>query len=140
MIFDKQCLLSDDQRVTTTAVSDVLDLGARGTPHGGAAPLARDVGTSAVPIAVLVTEDFTGPTSLQVAVEVDDDAGFGAPATLVSSRAVPVAELKAGFVFNLDRLPRGSDRRYLRLQYLMVGSGSTGRLTAGIVAGLQQNP
>lgn len=141
MIFDKQSLLSDAQAVTVTDVSHVLDLGAAGTPPGGAAPLSRDLGHSRVPLAVQVVESFAGLTSLAVALQAADEPGFAAPVTVLQSAAVPVAELAAGYLFTLDWLPRGSDRRYLRLRYLVAGGPATaGRLTAGVVAGLQANP
>jgi hypothetical protein len=142
MIFDAQNLLSDGQAITVTAPSgNVLDLGATGTPLGGAAPLERDLGRSGVPLAVQVTESFAGLTSLAVAVQVSDDAGFSAPVTVLESGAVPAAELQAGYLYTRDWLPRGSDRRYLRLLYTVAGSAaSAGRVTAGVVAALQQNP
>lgn len=142
MIFDRQNLFSDDQAVAASAPSsNVVDLGVPGRPHGGAAPLARDLGRSEVPLAVLVTEDFASLTSLTVTLEGADDAGFSAPVTLLQSAAVPAAELKAGYRFALDRLPAGTSRRYLRLSYAVAGSAATaGRITAGLVAALQQNP
>lgn len=142
MIFDKQSLFSENQPVTASAASaNLIDLGAPGTPLGGAVPLKRDLGRSRVPLAVQVTEDFAGLASLKVAVQVSDDPGFAAPVTVLESGAVPVAELKAGHLLNLDWLPRGSDRRYLRLHYTVAGGpASAGRITAGLVTAQQQNP
>lgn len=142
MIFDAQNLLSDRQAITVTAPSgNLLDLGATGRPLGGAVPLERDLGRSRVPLAVQVVESFAGLTSLSVAVQVADDAGFSDPVTVLESGAVPAAALQAGYLFTLDWLPRGSDRRYLRLLYTVAGGAATaGRVSAGVVAGLQQNP
>jgi hypothetical protein len=142
MIFDKQGLFSDAQAITASAASsNVIDLGTTGTPVGGAAALSRDMGRSMVPILIQVVEDFATLTSLKVAVQVDTVENFASPETVLESEAIPVADLVAGYIFNIDKLPRRTDQRYVRLYYTVAGSNATaGKVTAGVVTAQQQNP
>lgn len=138
MILDKQNLFSDQQAITASAAStNQIDLGANGTPVYGAAALRSDLGISDVPLLIQVTEAFATLTSLAVSVQVDNDAAFGSPKTVVSTPAVPVAELKAGYRFPIVWVPRGTDERYVRLSYTVAGTNATaGKITAGISAGV----
>lgn len=127
MILDAENLFSDRQAVTATAVSEnVIDLGA--SDAGPGEPLS---------VLIQVTEDFAGLTSLKVEVETDDDSGFGSAKTLNSSDVVPVADLVAGKQFAINALPHGLGR-YVRLNYVAVGTATDGTVTAGIVFDKQQ--
>lgn len=137
MIFDETNLFSDDQAITASAAStNHIDLGATGTPPYGANALDRDIGKGTpIPIRVQVTEDFATLTSLTVAIQVDDNNSFSSPVTVMASQAIPVASLVAGYVFNMNYVPRGANERYLRLNYTVGGSNATaGAVIAGIVA------
>jgi hypothetical protein len=134
MVLDKNTLLSDAQAVTASASSsDVLDLGALGITSYNPTQLRHNIGMKEIPFLVQVVEDFAALTSLQVIVQTDDNSGFASPKNVASASAT-LAELKAGFIFPVDKLPRGIKERYLRLRYEVTGANATsGKITAGIV-------
>lgn len=141
MIFDLQSLCSDGQAVTATAVStNVLDFGTVGTPIGSNGPLSRDLGAgSPAAFRIQVNETFATLTSLQVVLQVSDDEAFGSGVVEVATSPVVVAaDLVAGYVFPPQYIPKGTDKRYARLNYVVAGSDATaGQVTAGFVAGNQ---
>src|SRR5690606_41418875 len=116
MIFSAQQLFSDDQPITSTAVSEnVIDLGATGTVHNAPSDLKRDLGKGTpIPIQILVTEDFATLTSLTVSVQTDDDQNFGSATTVATSPAVPVADLDEGYKFPISLVPIRRNRLHLR--------------------------
>jgi hypothetical protein len=144
MIVDNTLVFSDSQAVTATAAStNVIDLGAPGTPFGAANAVSFDIGKGTdIAILVEVTEAFATLTSLTVSMETDDNSGFSSPATVVTGAAIPVASLTLGYVFQFPaRIPLGVNERYLRLKYTVAGSSATtGKIFAGIVAARQTNP
>lgn len=142
MIFSAEQIFSDDQAITASAAStNILDLGAAGTPHGAASAISRDIAKGMpVPILVQVTADFATLTSLRVAIQTDDNTSFSSATTVLESEDVAVANLVAGFKFPFLHLPLGISERYLRLNYTVTGSNATaGTVTAGIVLGIQTN-
>ncbi|MCG7948031.1 MAG: hypothetical protein N0C84_16950 [Candidatus Thiodiazotropha taylori] len=139
MIFSAQQLFSDNQAIVATARStNVIDLGAPGTPPRGAAPLNQDVGKGTpIPINVQITEDFDNLTSLDVAIEVGATEALG---TVVATQNILLADLVAGKTINLQCLPNGVDQRYLGLRYTVNGTvPSQGQIHAGITMGNQTN-
>ena len=143
MILDNQSIFSDGQAITADAGStNVIDLKATGTPVGSSVALARDVGKGcAIPIAVSVTEAFNNLTSLQISVQVDDNAAFSSPKTVALSRAFTLAELTLGARLNFPaELPEGTDEQFVRLFYDVTGTApTTGKIFAGVVGGRQTN-
>lgn len=137
MILDNQTLFSDDQAITTTAAStNIIDL-------GPIAPgIVRDIGPGKpIPVLVQVTEDFdaAGAATLTVAVQVDDNESFSSPKTVISTGALALADLVAGYQVKLDYIPRGTDERYLRLNYTVdTGPMTAGKIKAGILLGGHQ--
>lgn len=121
MYLDKQNLYSEDQAITATAVStNVID-------HS-----VSEIGPGEpVEILAQVTEDFAGGTSVAVSLQTDDDEAFGTVETLVTTDAVPVASLTAGYQFRLSTLPVGV-KTYSRLNYTVVGTPTAGAVTAGL--------
>lgn len=141
MLFDKQTLLSDAQAITATAAStNIIDLGATGTPFGSTVALVRDVGKGCtVPLAVSVGAAFNNATSVAIALQTDDNAGFSSPKT-VATRTYLLAELTGGILEFPDSLIEGTNERYVRLFYTVVGTApTTGTVTAGVVAARQTN-
>lgn len=140
MIFDNTLLLSDQQAVTADAPStNTIDLIATGSPLGGS-PIVKDVGRgSHVPLAILVTEAFNNVTSLQVQVQTSPDNVTWT--TIESGAQIPLAALTSGHqVRVIDSLPEGTNTRYVRLFYDITGTApTTGKITAGVVAGRQTN-
>lgn len=146
MIFDTQAMFSDQQAVTASARSEnVIDLGEMGIPFGSKEAPARDVGKGYdIPLLVQVTEDFAGLTSLEIQIQTSDQSDFSSDVRLhASSGPVPLAKLKAGWKFGVTSIPNADDDgmgRYLSINYVKVGTDATaGKITAGVVAGVQTN-
>lgn len=138
MIFDRTLLFSNAQAITADAAStDIVDLGATGTVYGAASALVRDVGKSIeIPLNCQVVEAFNNLTDLRVIVQTDDNAGFASPKNVMEVSRL-LADLKAGQNFTVQ-VPAGTAERYLRLYYDITGTAPTlGKITAGVVAGLQ---
>lgn len=131
------------QAITASAAStEYIDLGATGTPAPGhTTALKRDIGRgNPVNIRVQVTEAFATLTSLKVAIQTDDNSSFSSAATVLETEAIAVADLVAGYVFNLQWIPRNTDERYLRLYFTVAGSSATtGKIFAGVVQAGQDN-
>lgn len=142
MIFDRTTQYSNGQAVTATAAStNVIDHLAAGIPYGSSTALTRDLGVGPeVPLLVQVTETFAGVTSVQVSYQTSDTENFASPDTVVSTAAVPVADLKAGYQFAIDQIPFRARKRYSCLNYTVAGAGTAGKITAGVVAAAQKNP
>lgn len=142
MIFNAEELFSDDQAITATAAStNVLDLGATGTVYGAAAAITRDIGPGEpIPLLIQVTETFATLTSLDVQIELDSTTTFTPDSTIDVQLAVPAATLVAGYKMPYIYVPNDVNLRYMRLKYTVNGSNATaGKITAGIVAGVQTN-
>ena len=137
MILDNQTLLSNAQAITADAGStNQIDLSPR------ASGVTLDIGPgNPVPLFIQVVETFNNLTSLVVSVQVDEDSSFGSATTVVSTAAIPLASLVAGYKFNLDWVPRLTNERYMRVYYDITGTApSTGKITAGIsLSGPQTN-
>lgn len=145
MIFDKTLQLSDAQAITATAVStNVIDQGAPGTVKNASVPLKMDLGKGhRIPFLVQVVEAFTaaGAGTLTVQLQVDDNEAFASPKTVAVSATLALADLIAGAQIFLDYLPRGTDERYIRLNYVVAtGPMTAGKVTAGVVAAVQSGP
>ena len=135
MILDRRALLSDAQAIVATAVStDSYDLGAPGKTYDGT-QLKRNMGKAGmIPLLIQVVENFNLLTSLTFTLQTDEDSAFGSPKNVIAV-TVPLAELVAGFILPIDKLPRGIVERYVRLNYTVAGTDPTeGAVTAGFVA------
>lgn len=122
MILDEQAIFSDKQAVTATA------------PSTNVIKVNGDIGKGEpVEILAQVVEDFAGATSVKLAVQTCDTED-GTFEDLVVTDAVPLAKLKAGYKFPIKFLPVGI-KKFLRLNYTVVGTGTAGKITAGVVSG-----
>jgi len=141
MIFDNTLLFSDAQAITADAAStNVVDLGNTGTPHGGR-KLVADFGKGKkIPLFVFVTANFNTLTGLTISLQSDSVENFASPKE-IASKTFALAELTAGRELSFpDALLEGTDERYVRLFYDVVGTNpTTGAITAGIVAARQTN-
>lgn len=139
-ILSAQQIFSEDQAITASAAStNIIDLGASGTPYDGAAALSRDIGKSEVPLLIQVTEAFDNLTTLKIAVETDDNSGFSS-ATEVLSATIALADLTAGKQVPFRFVPQGVNERYVRIYYTVTGTAPTaGKVTAAITMGNQTN-
>ncbi len=141
MILDLQSLFSDDQALTATAVStNIIDLGAAGTPPLASTALIRDIGPG-TPIEVLiqltVASGGTSPT-LVVTLEMDTVSAFSSATVIATS-----ATLTAGAVgdrLSINYLPDGTTERFIRLNYTLTGTSPTYTVTSGVVMGRQTRP
>ena len=144
MIFDLQSLLSNAQAITADAAStNVIDLGQPGTVPRHAAALKRDYGKGyEVPLRVQVVESFNNLTSLSIILQTSPVENFGSGVVEAArSPAYALAVLAVGARLLLpDEIPVGTDQRYMRLFYDVTGTEpTTGKITAGIVGGIQTN-
>ena len=131
MILDSQFEFSDDQAITGSATStNIIDLGTDRDMSAGE-PVALNI---------QVTEDFDNLTSLEVQVQEDTSDSFSSPTVIAKTEDAPLADLKAGYVFNVRYLPSNSEQ-YLRLNYVVTGSNpANGKITAGVANAHQTNP
>ena len=85
-------------------------------------------------------ETFNNLTSLAVQLQVDDNSGFASP-RVVAEKTYPAADLTAGKQLPFpDDIPEGTNERYLRLYFDVTGTApTTGKITAGVVAGRHTN-
>lgn len=138
MLMSKQSLLSDSQNLAQAAGSyystNILDLGAPGTPVRGN-QLVRDVGKGTpIPFLIQVDETFAsgGAATLVVSIEVDDNDSFSSATTVWTSPTIALATLAAGYRFNNVYLPEGVNERYARIKYVIGTAAMTaGKITAG---------
>ncbi|MGR4041509.1 Bbp16 family capsid cement protein [Pseudomonas sp. 910_21] len=129
MLFDAKLLMSNAQAITASAAStDVIDRGDN-----------KDVGRAGdIPLVIQVVEAFNTLTSLTVELQTDDNSAFSSPRSLYSV-VIPLADLKLGYQAPVITLPQKTER-FLRLNYTVTGTAPTqGKITAGVVAGVQTN-
>ena len=129
MLFDAKLLMSNAQAITASAAStDIIDRGD-----------SKDVGRAGdIPLVIQVVEPFNTLTSLTIDLQTDDSFGFGAARSLYQI-VVPLADLKLGYQTPVITLPQKT-KRYLRVNYTVTGTApTTGKITAGVVAGVQTN-
>lgn len=139
MILSAQLKLSEAQAITSTAISEnVIDLGvSEPARYGGKAPLHADLGKGTrVPLLIQVVQDIIGATDVEFQVIASANENMSSPSVLVS-QTIPGAELVAGKQTNLNCVPRGADQRYLAVNYVVNGTATSGAVTAGITAGVQ---
>lgn len=139
MPYDALLVFSNDQAITATAVStDVLDFGQQSvnprSPTGARFPAVQGDGNLA-PIVIKITQGFAGNTGLTVELQgSNDNSSF---TTVASTGVVPVAQLGAGAEFGMLGFPVKASYRYWRLNYVVAGTATAGRVTAGFADGFQ---
>lgn len=125
MLLDKQNQFSDAQEVLASAAStntvEILKGALKEISFG-----------QPIPLLVQVVEDFAGCTSVKAAVQTSESVDFSSPTTLIETSAIPVADLKAGYKFPINFVPKGN-KGYMRMYYTVVGTGTAGKITAGII-------
>lgn len=133
MLLDLESLFSDAQAVTKSAASEnVVKMAS--TEHN----MTEVSFGKPLPLLIQVVEDFAGATSVSVSVQTSATEDFSSSATLVSSGDIPIANLKAGYKFPINYVPKGN-LGFMRLYYDVKGSdgagtATAGKITAGIVA------
>lgn len=132
-LIDVQALFSDDQAITTTASStNVYDFGTTGYGKGEGVRRAK--------ILCQVTEAFgaaSGTPTLTVSVRTGATAS---PSTvLLSTDAIAMASLVAGYQFTVEVPVPRKHVRYMDLNYTASAAFNAGKITAGLVADTQTN-
>jgi hypothetical protein len=134
----------DSPLTGTEVATNILDLGVTsGVPSSANGGGARDIGTGDNPsleLSALVTTAFASGTSLQLQLQGAPDNGSGAPGsytTMWTGPAVAEASLVAGMQLANVTVPRPAPGqalpRFLRLNYITVGTHTAGVLEAEIV-------
>ena len=134
---------TDAPTTGTQAASNIIDLGVSGLPASASGGGARDIGVGDDPslkLSAMVIAAFTVGTSLQLQLQGAPDNGSGAPGsytTMWTSAAIAEASLVAGAqLANID-VPRvvfgQAIPRFLKLNFISVGTHSTGTIEAQIV-------
>ena len=126
MITDKLLRVSEDQAVTTTAVStNTIDLG-----------VARDMGEgTALYMNFALTEAFVNGTSVTFEVITSASANLGSPTVIGSSNAIVTASLTLGknIVVAINPQIASKGKRYLGARYVVTGTMNAGKVTADVV-------
>lgn len=130
MITDKLLRVSEDQAVTTTAVStNTIDLG-----------VARDMGEGKeLFMNFAVTTAFAGGTSIKFEVISSASANLASPTVIGSSDAIITADLGAGKNVAVGINPQiaSTGQQYLGARYTVSGTMSAGKVTADVVETVQ---
>ena len=126
MITDSLLRVSEDQALTTTAVStNTVDLS-----------VARDMGEgTTLYMNFAVTEALANGTSVTFEVITSASANLGTPTVIGSSAAIVTASLTLGknIVVTLNPDIAGKGQRYLGARYTIAGTFNAGKVTADIV-------
>ena len=126
MITDSLLRVSEDQAVTSTAVStNTIDLG-----------VARDVGEgTTLYMNFAVTEALANGTSVKFEVISSAAANLGTPTVIGSTDAILTAALTLGknVVVRINPDIAGKGQRYLGARYTIAGTFNAGKVTADIV-------
>lgn len=154
MYIDGSLQFSNAQALTVTAAStSLVDLTGAGSGNapaisfGTASVFGADMGIGdgmAVPkIFAAIGTTFVGGTSLNLQCQFAVDNGSNAPGTwqtYAETGVILTASLKAGVVIGTFDLPRGVGDitvyplpRFIRLNYVIVGTFSAGTVTSAIV-------
>lgn len=130
MITDQFLRVSNAQAVTTTAVStDTVDLGT-----------ARDIGAGEdLYMHFTVGTAFAGGTSTEFQVIGSANADLSSPTVLGSSGAIATAGLTAGrrVAVRVNPFINSLGQRYFGARYVVVGTNTTGTVSADVVHGVQ---
>ena len=126
MITDSLLRVSEDQALTTTAVStNTIDLS-----------VARDMGEgTTLYMNFAVTEALANGTSVTFEIITSASANLGTPTVIGSSAAIVTASLTLGknIVVTLNPSIAGKGQRYLGARYTIAGTFNAGKVTADIV-------
>jgi len=141
--------IKDAPTTGTQAASNIIDLGLSGIPSSANGGGARDIGVGdpELYLSALVDAAFTGGTSLQLQLQGAPDNGSGAPGsytTMWTGAAVVEANLVSGMQIANISVPRPVAGqvlpRFLKLNFISVGTHSTGTISCSIVLNRDDMP
>lgn len=116
MIMDKNLIFSEEQKITTTANSKVIDLKEPGDAVG-----------QELTLRVVSAETFAGLTGLQIKVQTGETAETFEDVLMTPS--LPASKLARGNEVFVVRVPKGL-KRFVRLNYTVSGTATAGAVTA----------
>lgn len=122
MLLDSQNLFSENQAITSGTIysQNIIDFG------------KNDV--SFAPVIVQAVSDFSNLDSLSVIFQTSSTSTFDEVVDLIETK-LELSKLKEGVKFPINQLPKGN-LQYMRLAYIVQGATeTTGKITAGVVAG-----
>ena len=126
MITDALLRVSEDQAVTSTAVStNTVDLG-----------VARDMGEgTALYMNFAITEAFANGTSIKFEIITSASASLSSATVVGSTGAIVTAALTLGknIVVRINPDIAGKGQRYLGAKYVVTGTMNAGKVTADVV-------
>lgn len=139
MILDKRSLLSDKQVITGSALStSSYDFLAEQFDYQGKALATRKGIAEKIPLYIGVNANFDALTSLDIQLQesdtVDGAGDLNGTISTILTVNVLLADLIAGYIFPVDKLPRKVTKRFLQFNYVVNGANPTvGSITAGFV-------
>lgn len=126
MILDERTEFADALAVTSSAISDVIDLNA-----GGTSPTLRNLGGGEqlyLVVGVDTSATAAGAATVTFSLESDSTADLAtSPTVHYSTAAIGKATLVAGYTAVVVEVPSGQYERYLGVRFTVA----TGPLTAG---------
>lgn len=145
MLLDKLTTLAEKFAITTGTLTpkQFIDLGVAGTMSNGQKALLDPGRGGHGEVLAQVTKTLAGGTSLKAQLvmsnTVDANGLSGTVTVIQETGAVPTAQLKAGYMFQLGKLPPGITQRYLGIRFVAVGTYTTGEVEAGLTWGKDTN-
>lgn len=141
MFSDSQNINSQSTGPTTIVSTNVIDLGAPGTPLGAPTALTRDIGPGTpIEFFVQVVRTFSNlPGTLTVQIYNHTTTSVTSGTKIAETRDYPSSVLAQGDVIPITVMPDQINSRYLGLAYVCTNSIGDGALTAGIAMGVQKN-
>ena len=128
MILDKKNIFCENQVITESAASEnFINQEEAGDAYG----------SSELFLVISTTDAFTGATSMEIALQTDDNSSFSSPKILFSTGVILEASLTANTVLAKVRLPKGLEK-YIRLYMTVDGTHSKGKLNAFITPDVSQ--
>ncbi len=116
MALDAETIMAQGQAVTAEALSEhqLLLNSFQGV----------DLGPTQVPFFVQVTEDFAGPTAVEIQIVGANAEDFSDKFVIESSGDIPLAELVAGYVYK-GTVNHHNHCKYIAFNFVPVGGAAT---------------
>lgn len=142
MILNKNLILSENQAITATAISqNVIQWESVKAAPYEAAGIPRNLGDGTdIPMLLQITEAFNTLTSLTITFESADNAALSTNAIVMATTgAIPLASLVLGYRPLMSRIvPHGLMKDFCGFRYTVTGTNPTlGKVTAAIATEVQ---
>jgi hypothetical protein len=122
MMLDNELVLSDEQVITTTAVStNIYDMGENKGVLGAGCPMS---------FGVLVDENFAGATSVNFQLIASDNDNMSSPVVIDESGVILIADLTAGKRPFAGKPNLSEKKRYFAFNYVVDGTATGGKITS----------